>query len=154
MHILVNIKQIGKKKNKIDKMSFYLENKPQTVRDLITECVRTCVSDYNEQVKKGEVYKPLSTEEIDDMASIGKIAFGINYGGKLADEKKAVKNALQSYEDGLFCIFVEGKALGSSGDIIEEEVSDKESVLDERVTIEENTEVTFIRLVMLSGRMW
>ena len=154
MYIRVNIKQIGKKKNKIDKMPFYLENKPQTVRELITECVHTCVANYNEQVKKGEVYKPLSTEEIDDMASIGKIAFGINYGGKMADEKKAVENALQSYEDGLFCIFVEGKALGSSGDIIEADESDKRNVLDEKVTIEEDTEVTFIRLVMLSGRMW
>lgn len=139
MIIQVNIKQIGKKKAKVSQMPFNLDNRPDTVRELIKECVHTCVEDYNEQVRKGEFCKPLSEEEIKDMASVGKIAFGINYGAKEADESKAIENALQSYEDGLYRIFIGDEAAGD---------------LDDSVMVEENIEVTFIRLVMLSGRMW
>lgn len=139
MNILVNIKQIGKKKDKITKMPFYLGNDPKTVRELITESVRTCVREYNENLKRGEDARPLSQEEIDDMSCVGKIAFGINYGGKAADENKAVEDALLAYEDGLYRIFIEGSEAG---------------LLDSPVIIMENCEVTFIRLVMLAGRMW
>ena len=139
MIIQVNIKQIGKKKAKVSGMSFHWENKPLTVRELIKESVHTCVTEYNERVRRGEFCKPLSEEEIEDMASVGKIAFGINYGGKEADEGKAIENALLGYEDGLFRIFIGDEAAGD---------------LDDEIHIEENSEVTFIRLVMLSGRMW
>ena len=44
MNIKVNIKQLGKKKDKISGALFYLENKQETVRELIKECVCTCLS--------------------------------------------------------------------------------------------------------------
>ena len=139
MNIKVNIKQLGKKKDKISGALFYLENKPGTVRELIKECVCTCVKEYNSRVEKGEHADPLSKERIDEMSEIGKIAFGINYGEKKADVEKALGDALLAYEDGLFRIFVGVNEVGG---------------LDDSVDIDEGTEVTFIRLVMLSGRMW
>lgn len=113
MEILVNIKQLGKRKSKINQQQFHIENKPDTVADLIRECVSTCVKEYNDRFEKGDNPQPLSQQQIDDMSEIGKIAFGINYGEKKADRDK-----------------------------------------DSKVNIEEGTEVTFIRLVMLAGRMW
>ena len=99
MDIKVNIKQLGKKKNKIADVPFPLQNTPHTVAELIIESVRVCVGEYNSRVDKGETTVPLSNESINDMSEIGKIAFGINYGEKRADETKAIENALQSYED-------------------------------------------------------
>lgn len=139
MEILVNIKQIGKKKNKVDKMTFHLDNTPQTVKELIKESVHTCVSEYNDRFRKGEQYRALTEEEIQSMSEVGKIAFGINYGGKEADEAEAVENAVQSYVDGLYRIFIG-----------EEDAGD----IDSEIEIGENSEVTFIRLTMLSGRIW
>lgn len=139
MTIKVNIKQLGKKRSRIAEVPFVLENAPSTVRELIKEAVHTCVSEYNERVKKGEDAEPLSNHEISEMSEIGKIAFGINYGGKTADEKAALENALQSYEDGLYRIFIRENELGS---------------LSDSISLSENDSVTFIRLTMLTGRLW
>ncbi|MGN0604414.1 MAG: hypothetical protein ACI4I2_10575 [Oscillospiraceae bacterium] len=139
MTIKVNIKQLGKKRSKVAEVPFTLENAPLTVRELIKESVHTCVSEYNERVKKGENAAPLSDDEISEMSEIGKIAFGINYGGKAANEAAALENALQSYEDGLYRIFIGENEVGS---------------LSDSISLSENDSVTFIRLTMLTGRLW
>lgn len=139
MTIRINIKQLGKKRSKISEVPFVLENAPDTVSELIAEAVHTCVAEYNERVEKGENAAPLSSHEISEMSEIGKIAFGINYGGKCADEKTALENALQSYEDGLYRIFIGENEAGS---------------LSDSISLSENDSVTFIRLTMLTGRLW
>lgn len=139
MNIKVNIKQLGSKRSKIAEADFYLDSPPGTVKELIEGAVRTCVNDYNERVRSGENAEPLSGEQISDMSEIGKIAFGINYGGKEADENAALENALQSYEDGLFRIFIGENEAGG---------------LSDKISLSENDSVTFIRLTMLSGRLW
>jgi len=73
------------------------------------------------------------------MAQVGKIAFGINYGGKEQELEPAVNNAIQAFEDGLYRIF-QG----------ENELEGLETPID----INDNDELTFIRLTMLTGRMW
>ncbi len=139
MEILINIKQLGKRKSKINQQKFHLENKPDTVEELIRECVSTCVKDYNERFEKGDNPEPLSNEQIEDMSEIGKIAFGLNYGDKKADEDKAIADALLAYEDGLYRIFIGTDEVGD---------------IDCKISLKEDDEVTFIRLVMLSGRLW
>lgn len=139
MIIKVNIKQLGRKRSMISEMPFKLERTPATVRELIEEAVHTCVCEYNERVKKGESAEPLSGDDISEMSEIGKIAFGINYGGKYADENAALDNALQSYEDGLYRIFVGENEAGS---------------LSDSISLTENDSVSFIRLTMLTGRLW
>lgn len=139
MQIKVNIKQLGKKRDKISAVPFYLESTPKTVRELILLSVKTTVGEYNRRFEKGENISPLSEQEIADMSEIGKIAFGINYGNKAADEEKAVSDAIQGYEDGLFRIFIGDMETGS---------------LDSEINLSEGDSVTFIRLTMLAGRMW
>ena len=106
MNIKINIKQLGKKRNKIAEQDFVLEHTPTTVHELICEAVHTCVMEYNQRVKCEEENKLISEEEISRKSEIGKIAFGINYGGKEAEEEKAVENAIQAYKDGLVRIFL------------------------------------------------
>lgn len=139
MTIKVNIKQLGSKRDKIAETDFHIDGNPQNLRELITASVHTCVTDYNTRAEKGEDASPISSEDIRAMSEIGKIAFGINYGGKKADEQKAERDAVQAYEDGLFRIFIDDKQAGG---------------LDEKICLTENTRVTFIRLTMLTGRLW
>lgn len=140
MKIKVNIKQLGSKRPKISGADFTLENRPKDVRGLILEAVHTCVCEYNLRAEKGEYETPpLSEEEIGDMGKIGKIAFGINYGGKKADEQKAAETALQAYEDGIIRIFIGETETGP---------------LSDNIILNEGNSVTFIKLAMLSGRMW
>lgn len=140
MTLKVNLKQIGQRKQKIAPIDFEYPNVPRTLRELITSTVEICVNEYNERVRKGETgEKPLSDAEISDMASVGKIAFGINYGGKEQDLSKAIENAVQSFEDGLYRVFLNDNELEK---------------LDEELNLSENDELTFIRLTMLAGRLW
>lgn len=140
MTVKVNIKQLGKKRDRISGAPFVLEHVPETAEQLIREAVHTCVSQYNARVEAGESgVKPLSEGDISEMSEIGKIAFGINYGNKTADETEAVAVALQAYEDGLFRVFVD-----------EEELTE----LSQPLSLSEDSTLTFIRLTMLAGRMW
>lgn len=137
MLLYMNMKQLGKRRNTVDKVPFEYEVNPGTLRELITETVKICVRGYIERMDRGEAV--LTNDQIDDMAQIGKIAFGIAYGDKKPDVAQAVETAVTGFEDGLFRVFL--------GD-------DELTELDEKVTFAEGDEITFIRLTMLAGRMW
>ncbi len=138
MYIRVNVKQLGSRRKPPKPQRFYLENVPTTVEMLITEAVRTCVQDYNARLRMTEA-QPLSDEAIEQMQEVGKIAFGINYGGKEANLSKAQETAHQAFADGLYKIFID--------DVCVEDAM-------QEIALTEETQVTFIRLTMLSGCMW
>ena len=137
MHLYINMKQLGKRKNMVDKVAFFYEKAPESLRELIGETVKICVANYIDRMDKGEAV--LSKEQIEDMSQIGKIAVGIVYGEKKPDVQKAIETAVQGFEDGLFRVFLGDRELEN---------------LDEKVEFAEGNEITFIRLTMLAGRMW
>ena len=140
MIIYVNIRQLGKKRNIISAVPFDLPTPPADVRALIIAVVQVCVAAYNERVRKEEMgLRPMTEENLTDMEIIGKLAFGVNYSEKQADEAAAIANALQSFEDGLYRIFLGETEL---------------TVLDAPLALTEQDELTFIRLTMLSGSIF
>ena len=139
MKIYVNIKQIGKRKNKIDKKEYEIKGKIETVKDLLIEFVTINVKEFNEGFTENDVVPYLTDEKINDLSDVGKISFGVDYNGKKQDLQKAIENALQSYEDGIYRVFVNDEELGK---------------INDKLDLQENDELTFIRLTMLAGRMW
>lgn len=139
MIIKVNVQELKKKRHSVSSAEFFLKNEPDNLRELIYECVCTCVDEYNQCVDNGNSIKILSDEEISDKTTVGKIAFGINYGGKKADVQTALETAFIAFDDGLFRVFISGKP------VLE---------LDDKISLKPNDEVTFIRLTMLSGHLW
>ena len=140
MILKINLKQIGERKQKIAPVDFEYDTVPKTVQELIIQTVTSCVNSYNKRARTGEnnVY-PLGENQINDMAQIGKIAFGINYSGKEQPLKKATENVLQAFEDGIYRIFLNENELEN---------------LHDNIYLNENDSLTFIRLTMLAGRMW
>lgn len=140
MILKIHLKQIGQRKQTVAPVDFEYSPVPRSVRELITQTVTMCVEAYNERVRRGDSFTaPVTKEGIADMASVGKIAFGINYGGREQDPDKAIDNALQSFEDGLYRVFLNENELGR---------------LDDGLDLCEGDSLTFIRLTMLTGRMW
>ena len=140
MKLNVNIKQIGQRRQAVSPIPFEVSGTPETVRDLITQTVTTCVREYEKrQQMSGEVPRPLTTQQITDMADVGKIAFGINYGEKKPDLQQAIKTALQAFEDGIYRVFLN-----------EEELT----ALDQQIALNEEDTLTFVRLTLLAGRMY
>ena len=139
MKVYVNVKQIGKKKNKIDRKEYEISREIKTVKELLTEFVTINVKKFNEGLIEDDVVPYLTDEKISDLSDAGKISFGVDYNGQKQDLEKAIENALQSYEDGIYRVFVNDEELGE---------------INGKATLKENDELTFVRLTMLAGRMW
>ena len=130
MKAYIQVKQVGKRKCSIEKMPIDFPTPPASVQELIEAVV--CW-------QQSEMLKYLTCEEMEDKAAAGKVGFEANYNGRPAVETEAIINALQSYEDGIFRIFLDDAELGE---------------LSSSVQLKEESTLTFIRLAMLSGRLW
>ena len=137
--MIVNIKQLGKRKNSIEEIPFQLHKNPNTIEELIEETVKVCVEQYKSRKEKRQVLDALSKTDIEDMAAGGKVSFSINYGEGTPELRKAIENARQAFMDGVIVIFINGE---------------EKQKLEDIVDINESTKVTFVRMTMLSGRMW
>lgn len=141
MKVKINLKQVAKRRNGVSSISYEISNGISTVLELITDIVKREVESFNSHVSeenKGTIKSYLTNEEIENLATSGKINHAIN-SEKTQDEDKAIVNAIQCFEDGIYRIFVGEKELQS---------------LDDRIDLMENDELTIVRLTMLSGRMW
>ena len=140
MQVQVNVKRIGKRRNAIETRPYEI-GEVRDVGELITAFVTAEVARFNERATAGETaLRYLTSEEIADAATVGKVGFGADYSGKVQDLAAAIANAHQCFTDGIYRIFVNGAEL--------------EGPLDTPVTLHENDEITFVRLTMLAGRMW
>lgn len=70
------------------------------------------------------------------MKETGKMGFGQVYNTETVDVEKAVQDALQAFEDGLYFVFVDDKKI------------DK---LDDNIDLKAHSKVFFLRLVALTG---
>ena len=140
MVINVNIKQLSKKGRKIRPLPFVYEKIPETVEDFIRATVKIMYDSFMKRLENPQDYAfAYSSEQIEDMAQMGKVAFGFVYGDKVPDLDKAMDTALLAYKDGIVRLFIGEEEAG--------ELADK-------IILNENDEVTFIRLAMLAGRIW
>lgn len=139
MNIFIQIKQIGRRKDCIVRTPLELDTVPDSVCALIEGIVRQQVARHNARPAEKDFLPYLTQENIDAQKEAGKISFGVDYNGRAADADKAVACALQAYADGLFRLFVN-----------DEEAGDADAAID----LHEGDTLTFIRLTMLSGRLW
>lgn len=141
-------KKPGRIKQSVQPVDIEIEGKPVTVSELIENIVRACVKAFNQKAAKAPgtdnmdddtIHNKLDQESIDNLAETGRVAFGLVYNGKTESAEKAVANAIQCYEDGLFRMFLNGMPLG-----------EKESTIE----LTEGDCLTVVRLTMLAGRLW
>lgn len=135
MRVFVNMKQIGKRKNVIDKKEYEISEDIALVSDLIREFVGICVKDFNQE----KIIDYLLEQDMKDNADVGKIGFNDRENKNKQDVVKAIDNAIQSYEDGIYRIFVNDEEVGA---------------LNDSINLREDDTITFIRLTMLAGAMF
>ncbi|WP_010250423.1 hypothetical protein [Acetivibrio cellulolyticus] len=139
MKIKINIKKISKRNNLIQSITYDYPICPDTVDVLIEETVKLCIKDYEERQENSEIIKVLTMDDIEDSSLSGKVSFGRNYGDNKPDLEKAVTNAKQSFQDGIVVIFIDGVQMKN---------------LEDNIVLCEDSEITFVKMTMLSGRMW
>ena len=134
--IYVRMKKLGKQKNtELQPVPFELEEKPQTLRQLLTALTELGVRQYNARKDEGQILAYLTKEEITAQALRGKISLGLRGGGD-AIEEQAVENTVQCFEDGIYRVFAGETEL---------------TALSDEIPWSESLIFTLIRLTMLSG---
>lgn len=134
--VYVRMKKLGRqKKTELAPVPFLLDEKPDTLKELLISLTERGVMDYNARKEDNRILPFLTKEEITNQAVQGKVSFGL-HGGKEADLKQAVENTIQCFEDGIFCVF--------AGDM-------ELTGLADRIPWKEDLIFTFLRLTMLSG---
>lgn len=139
MEIKVNLKSIGKRKSAVKPEIYQIQGQPASVRELICAVTESEVQAFFESARSTELLRCLTKDQIDEQARAGRVSFGSVYGEAEVELKKAQDNAVQCFEDGIYRIFMDGRPL---------------EALDEAVCITEDSELTFVRMTMLAGRMW
>ena len=139
IQIYVALKHMGNVTKKVKEYPFLLGKTPRTFRELIEESVKSCISAYKARATNAKDPAPLTDEQFDGMRELGKFAFGVHYNENEIDEAKAIETAVEAVADGLVRVF--------KGN---EEITE----LDSELEITEGDVFTFVRLTMLSGRMW
>ena len=134
--VYVRMKKLGKQKSAdLQPVPFVLEEKPETLRELLTALTKLGVRQYNARKDEGQILAWLTKEEIAAQAVRGKITSGLR-GGADAVEEQAVENTIQCFEDGIYRVFAGDNEL---------------TALSDTIAWTEDLIFTFIRLTMLSG---
>ena len=147
MNLNVQVKQAGKKVNKIKTVVMEIKEPPKTVEELLIAVVKQTRELFVQKHKKSEKLEQgdlsqvslYNEEQIEDMASVGKVVFGFSLNNRVPSEKEAIETAFQAFEDGLVAIFIEGTRY--------------EDIKSPLALVGEET-VTFVKLTMLTGRLW
>lgn len=139
MEIYVQVKAVGRRRPVLDKAAYEIPDSASTLREFLTEIVRTEVERYNSKETEARILPFLTNEEIKDQAVVGKVGFGRIYTEKKADLSQAVENALQCFADGLVRVFQNETELEKA---------------DDPINLREGDCFTFIRLTFLAGRLW
>lgn len=139
MQVYVRVKALGKRKDVVPLKPYELPEGIGSLRELLTAFVEAEVERYNGKDPEAPLLSCLTAEEIAAQSETGKVSFGRLWSDKKADKAKAVKTAIQAFDDGLVRVLMDETELVQ---------------LDAPLCIREGTVFTFVRLTFLAGRMW
>jgi hypothetical protein len=141
MKINYSIKVLGKKRPIISKETLEIEDIGPSVRlkDLIAAIVRKQVGTYNAKEPEISVVRFLLPDQIEELSPSGKLGFKTIYNENKADMDVSVQTALQAYEDGIYCVFMDDMQIEK---------------LDDIIIIQPESTFSFVRLCFLAGSIW
>jgi hypothetical protein len=107
-----------------------------TLRDLIGRVVRAEVEAFKTRQQEQQLVRALTSSAIEKGAVKGKIDMGGRDVRQNVDVEEAIGTALQAFEDGLYLVVLDGE---------------EQRELDKQVFLRPDSQVAFVRLVMLAG---
>ena len=164
MQIRINVKGASRRKASIIQQVRKYPDRRMTVEEFLTETVRQNVSEYNARKDAGaekllagllggpnamptgsamapsaDILEKHLESRVIEGAQAGKVSYGEPMDDRKADAEKAVLNALQCFDDGIVALFADGV---------------RYTRREEEIPLKDQSEVTFVRLTFLAGRMW
>lgn len=139
MQLFYQQKVIGKKSRKLKNVPFTLDEPVHTLKDLLVTLVTQQVQAYNDKPIDTPLHLFITEQQLHDATTHGKIHFDEKKSSTKQSIDDAISTMLQAFEDELFLVFHHDEQL---------------STLTTPLTIQEHDVFTFIKLTMLSGRIW
>ena len=151
MRIRINVKGISRRREAVVQQVREVPDRPMTVEEFLRVIVRQEVEACNGDGEDSALLRLFgggagpdgetagAEQALENMAAEGRVRYGRFPDGKKADVNKAVADALLAFDDGLAALFADGVRY-----------EDRAAVLP----LQEDSEVTFVRLTFLAGRMW
>ena len=138
MTVYVKVKALAKRRPIIEKEPIEIDENISTSDELVAYIVRRNVAEYNAKAADAPIFPYLTDDDLEDGIRFGKLGFGDRKNENTQDMQDAVSNALTCYADGIFKLFI----------------GDEEILPGQLIKLKENDEITFVRLTMLTGRLW
>ncbi len=147
MELNIQMKQAGRRQNKITTAKLLLQHTPQTVGELICYTAEALWHTHTEKVRQSEQFENgdissvilYEEEELADKAATGRIDFQFLKSSAPITKKQAVATAIEAFEDGIAVLFIDEKQYEKT---------------DEPIALTGKEMITFVKLTMLSGRLW
>ncbi|MFK8010256.1 MAG: hypothetical protein AB8H03_28135 [Saprospiraceae bacterium] len=136
-NISLKLQKLGKRK--INIIEIEVTDQINTLKDLIQACVKSEVKKYNDKKTTINLISFLTPTAIQNQSKTGKISFGDTANINKADLEKSLETVLQGFTDGLFVVFID-----------DEEIKN----LDQKINLEGEPPITFLRLSFLTGTFW
>ena len=137
IEIVLNVKSSSKRKKFIDNQIITV-NQIININELIENLVSENVDAYNQKKTDQQLFKYLTQKEIEDTLHIGKVGFDDRKNDNWQNKEEAIETALLAFKDGIIRVFID-----------EEEIE-----YNSTYSLKPHANVTFIKMVMLVGRMW
>lgn len=135
--LTIQLKRLGKKK--IKTLNFDIKKTPETLEELIEQCVISEIKKFNNKRENLQLQAFLTPQNIQEQSEKGKIGFGAIENKTLAIEADAISNAKQGFLDGLFLVFINDNEI---------------KALNETIIINKESTIAFMRMTFLSGTYW
>lgn len=136
MHkIKIKLKRLGKKK--IHSLEYEIDAVIDSLRALITAIVTSEVHSFNEKIENPAMISFLTPDQLEEEAQEGKVSFGERYATNKVIQSEAIENALLSFADGMFAVFINDEEIRA---------------LDQAITVNDESEIVFLRMTFLTGR--
>jgi hypothetical protein len=112
------------------------DNTPLTLQTLLTHIVLAELTAFNQRQEDRRLTRILSPGEIESGRLQGKIDMGGRDNLQIVNPEDAVSNALQSFQDGFYYVFIDDKQIES---------------LEQSFTLHPHSQILFLRLTPLIG---
>jgi signal transduction histidine kinase len=138
-NLTISGKVLGKSQNLFT--TWQMELPPQTtqtltLQELLTSIVKTEIQAFQARQFQQRLTKVLGLVEIETGVERGKITSGGSDLDQTVNEQQAIDNALQSFQDGFYLVFIDDQQQEDLADLVD---------------LQANSELLFLRLTPLVG---
>ena len=136
--MIIETKTLGTRVRPFEPWELDLGDQSETLslKDFLSRIVLQEVEGFRLRQEERKLERVLTLEQISAGVDKGKVDMGGRDLDQKVDEVAAVKNALLSFEDGIFYVFIDDRQI---------------EALDSEITLHPNSHILFLRLLPLVG---